>query len=258
MSSRPDRHAAEHALAIAALQAGDLAGAELARAEAIRDSCAACAALYADLETLRTAVRAMPMPPRRRDYRLSEADAARLRPSTWRRLVAWLAAPGSTVRPLATGLATLGLAGLILASLPGLPILGSGAAAPAPAYQVTMGPADAEMTPGGPVEPSKAGGGGQAAPSQVPVPTAAPVMVVPGSPVAAPSPGEGITGAGEADGTATGSVTPDERSRNVAEAARLGNAGATGPSLAALASMALLVAGLGLFGARWAARRARS
>ena len=61
----------------------------------------------------RAATRAMPTPARPRDYQLTPADAARLRPAGWRR---WIAAIGSArdtfSRPLAVGLTTLGLAGL--------------------------------------------------------------------------------------------------------------------------------------------------
>ena len=253
MSNRVDDHAAEHALAIAALQAGDLAGPELARAEGLRTSCAACAALHADLGTLRSAVRTMPVPPRWRDYRLTEADAARLRPTGWRRLLEWLAAPGSSVRPLATGLATLGIAGLLLTGLPGLSLFGSTASAPVPvpAYQVTMGPADIELATGAPSEPPKMGPGSLAVPTQAPAATAAPAMGAAESPAAEPSAGEGITGAGQKDSSANRSATPDESSRDAAQ--RVGRESAD-PSFVALASLVRLAAGLGLFGARWAVR----
>ncbi len=117
----PAADAEAHATQIVALDAGDLAGPDLARAEAVLAACAGCAALRDDLAAIRGAMTSLPVPVRRRDYRLTEADAARLRPSGWRRLVGWLAAPGSTVRPLATGLATLGVVGLLLtAGLPGI------------------------------------------------------------------------------------------------------------------------------------------
>ena len=69
---------------------------------------------------LRGATAALPAPARTRDYRLTDADAARLRPTQWRRLVGWLGAPRSTVRPIAGALATLGIAGLLLSTTPGL------------------------------------------------------------------------------------------------------------------------------------------
>jgi hypothetical protein len=254
MSSPSDRHAAEHALAIAALQAGDLAGPELARAEDLRKSCPACAALYADLGTLRSAVRALPPSPRRRDYRLTEADAARLQPTGWRRFVGWLAAPRSSVRPLATSLATLGLAGLLLTSIPGLTLFGSAAATSAPAYLVTMGPADAELATGAPAEPPQPGT--VAAPTRAPAASAAPANA-PEGPAAEPSPGGQVAGAGQEGSSATRSAAPDESSRNAAGKGQLADQEPSGPSLVALASVVLLIAGLGLFAGRWAARRAR-
>jgi hypothetical protein len=128
MSFVPHAPAAEseaHASQIVALDAGDLAGPDVVRAEALLVACSGCAALRDDLAAIRGAMTSLPVPARRRDFRLTEADAARLRPSGWRRLVAWLVAPGSTVRPLATGLATLGVVGLLLTA--GLPGVGGGA-----------------------------------------------------------------------------------------------------------------------------------
>lgn len=122
----PAAESEAHASLIVALEAGDLAGPELLRAETLLAGCAGCTALRGDLGAIRGAMTSLPVPARRRDYRLTEADAARLRPSGWRRLVGWLTAPGSSVRPLATGLATLGLVGLLLTA--GLPGLGGSAA----------------------------------------------------------------------------------------------------------------------------------
>ena len=82
---------------------------------------------------LAAAVPTAALPARPRDYTLSDADAARLRPAGWRR---WLAAIGTSrdavTRPLAVGLTTLGLAGLLVATVPGaLPSAGSAGAAAA-------------------------------------------------------------------------------------------------------------------------------
>ncbi len=121
----PAAAAAEHAALVVALDAGDLAGRDLDQAAALVGTCAGCASLLADLALVRAATAALPAPRRTRDYRLTDADAARLRPSTWGRLLEWLAAPRSSVRPLAGGLAALGIAGLLLATTPGF--LGSSA-----------------------------------------------------------------------------------------------------------------------------------
>jgi hypothetical protein len=116
----PATAAAEHATLVVALDAGDLAGADRDRALALAAACAGCASLLGDLAAIRAATAALPAPARRRDYRLTDADAARLRPSPWRRLVHWLGAPQSTVRPFAGAIATLGIAGLLLSATPGL------------------------------------------------------------------------------------------------------------------------------------------
>ncbi len=115
----PAAAAAEHAALIVALDAGDLAGRERDDATTLASTCAGCASLLDDLAVLRAATAALVVTPRTRDFRLTEADAARLRPSTWRSLVRWLAAPRSTVRPLAGGLAALGIVGLLLTTTPG-------------------------------------------------------------------------------------------------------------------------------------------
>ena len=116
----PAAAAVEHSALIAGLDAGDLAGVERDRAATLAGTCTGCASLLADLAIIRVAIAALPATPRTRDYRLTDADALRLRPSAWGRLVGWLGAPRSTVRPLAGGLAALGIAGLLLSTTPGL------------------------------------------------------------------------------------------------------------------------------------------
>ena len=101
------------------LAADDLASSELEVVRAQVAECPACAELLADLVSIMAATAQLPGPQRTRDFRLTEADAARLRPPGWRGLLARLGSPGfAFVKPLAGGLAALGVAGLILASLP--------------------------------------------------------------------------------------------------------------------------------------------
>jgi len=94
-------------------------------------ACPDCVALHSDLVAIAAALPDAAIPVRPRDYRLGPADAARLRRTGWRR---WFAAVGSSrdtvTRPLAIGLTTLGLAGLLLTALPSLPFAGT-ASAPA-------------------------------------------------------------------------------------------------------------------------------
>jgi hypothetical protein len=76
--------------------------------------CTACAALAADIESIRLATIALPAPQRTRDYRLDAATAARLR----RRRFSF---PDWLFRPLAPGLVAAGLALLLLSPGAALP-----------------------------------------------------------------------------------------------------------------------------------------
>jgi hypothetical protein len=275
----PAPDAEDHATLIVAFDAGDLAGDELQRATSLVDACAGCAALRDDLAAIRGAMTALPVPPRRRDYRLTAEDAARLRPSGWRGLVGWLAAPGSSVRPLATGLAALGVAGLLLTA--GLPSLGSSASAPLSAV-------------GAPVENPEPYGAGDArnlgatyAPEALP--SAAPAAVpgieaspapgdVPGTEAtAAPSAGPFEVPAAGVAGEASPATTGERNSTTGAPGEKVDGTGATdeaaggatagdgatqdatatepGPPLSVILSAALLAAGIGLFLARAVALR---
>ena len=124
-----DRH---DSTVVAALAADDLAGTDRDQALELTRSCADCALLHADLRALARATASAPPPfaSRQRDFRLTPDDAARLRPAGWRRLVAALSRPPSGLtRNLGVGLATLGLAGLLIGNV--RVDLGSSAAAPA-------------------------------------------------------------------------------------------------------------------------------
>jgi hypothetical protein len=96
-------------------------------------TCPACRALHVDLLTLQLAVRAAWCPRRERDHRLTAADAIRLQRGRWRRLFGAIGTPRDTLtRPLALSFTGLGLAGLLLTTLPaGLSMGASSAAAPA-------------------------------------------------------------------------------------------------------------------------------
>ena len=77
----PATAAREHATLVVALDAGDLVGADRDRAATLAATCAGCASLLDDLAAIRAATATLPAPVRRRDYRLTDADAARLRPT---------------------------------------------------------------------------------------------------------------------------------------------------------------------------------
>jgi hypothetical protein len=186
----PAAEAPDHAALIVALDADDIAGADRVRAEALAASCAGCSSLLADLALIRAALPVLAAPPRRRDYRLTEEDAARLRPAGLRhRVLDWLAAPRSSVRPLATGLATLGVVGLLVAAgLPGLGGVGSSGT-----MLTTSAPAEEAVPAGGGAPPEL---GATAVP--LPAATAAPSVQAPGFAAPTSPPPDGAAAVGEA------------------------------------------------------------
>lgn len=112
-----DRH---DTMLVAALAAGDLAATDRDQAIALTASCAACATLRDDLVAIARATALVPPPiaAHGRDFRLTPADAARLQPGGWRRLVAAFSAPRAAfTRPLGVGLTTLGLVGLLIGNV---------------------------------------------------------------------------------------------------------------------------------------------
>ena len=129
MTPIPASHADHDPLAVAAHAAGDATGSELDDALALVAGCADCAALHHDLRAIALAMPALPAPVRTRDFRLTPEQAASLRPPAWRRLLAPLAGPRfAFAGPLGTGLATLGIAGFLLAGTVGMPLAGTAAA----------------------------------------------------------------------------------------------------------------------------------
>ncbi|MGH2463848.1 MAG: hypothetical protein ACRDGI_00155, partial [Candidatus Limnocylindrales bacterium] len=103
-------HSSDHdETLIARLAAGDLDESEAGRARALVASCPACAEIESDLRSIIAATAALPAPRRSRDFRLTEADAIRLRGTAWRRFVGRFGGPRlAFTRPLATGLVALG------------------------------------------------------------------------------------------------------------------------------------------------------
>jgi hypothetical protein len=269
----PAAAAVEHAALIAALDAGDLAGIERDRAATLVGTCTGCASLLADLSVLRAATAALPVVPRTRDYRLTGADVARLRPSAWGRLVGWLGAPRSKVRPLAGGLAALGIAGLLLSTTPGFfgqaamtlsttgaPVVAPGDAGGAGAArevspQLSTAPTTQAVpgaTPGPkavPVPSPAALPAPSPAAAGVPAPTAPPSAGVLTGPAAAATPGSSgfSTDAGAMD-SASKAAPPEgsqaERNATLTPASEPARPDRT--MLLAL-SLALLAAGIGLF-----------
>ena len=133
MPHLPDSQHPDHDLElIAAYAAGDATGPELDRATARVATCGDCAALHHDLRSIAAAMPAVPAPTRTRDFRLTPEQAAELRPSGLRGLLATLSGPRfSFATPVGTGLAALGIVGVLVAS-GGLPVGGAGTASPQP------------------------------------------------------------------------------------------------------------------------------
>jgi hypothetical protein len=118
-ATSPD-HDLHDRLLVAALAAGDLAATDRDHALALIRSCPACAELHDDLIAIAHATASVPpIAARPRDFQLTPADAARLRPSGLRGVLARLAgAPRGATRPLGAGLAMIGLVGLLVGNAP--------------------------------------------------------------------------------------------------------------------------------------------
>jgi hypothetical protein len=145
-------HAQHDPLLVASLAAGDLAGADRDHATAQIAACADCAELHADLILIARATAALPPAVAPRDFTLTPEQAAALRPGGWRRLVAAISGSRPLMsRQLGIGLATLGLAGLLVSTLPSIQLGGNSAAAPAaqPAAQAAPAAAAAGSASGG-------------------------------------------------------------------------------------------------------------
>jgi hypothetical protein len=245
-----------------------LAPSDLARARAQVASCPDCGLLLADLLSVAAASPSAAMPARPRDFTLTPADADRLRPRGLRRLVGLIGTSRDAFsRPLAIGLTTIGLAGLLVGIVPGaLPSLGMGGAASAPSAAPAELNAPAAAPAPGPSgaapAPDTAGaavneGGAQASAAASAAAQAPAASVTDGL---APAPGGGqpaasddltvLSGAGEdATESDTERVSPDD-----GDLFALSDEDAAGSPLIA-ASGLLLLAGLVLFVLRWSRRQ---
>jgi hypothetical protein len=177
--SRADR-SADHAthdlfvIAAAADRGADDAARSAARQQAA--TCTECSALLADLHAIRTNLSALPRELAvTRDFRISPERAAQLRGGGWRRLLERFSRAPS-LRPMASALTTLGVAGLVITVA--LPTLlggfGGGAASTAgPAELQDQGSTGAAHAPAASAAPGNDSGAGAPKAGQ----TAAPVTV---------------------------------------------------------------------------------
>lgn len=254
-------HDSHDLLLVSAWAAGDAGPADEARARAIVDSCAECAALATDIRSIAAATAALPAPVRTRDFRLTEADAARLRPAGWRLALRALTSPTlAFTRPLAAGLTTLGLVGIVVTSVPmGMFSAATGGAAGAgPAS--SQEPAETRDAPETFRSPAAVGAAPPPGATSVP-------GVLRGAEVASPAP----SGVASFDSLAGGVASPETTSQAPEDTIGSVDAGADPDRLSqgdgalrsegsgvspffALSAAAFLL-GLGLFVLRWTARR---
>lgn len=268
-------HASHDTMLVASLADHSLAPSERTAAEALVAACGPCADIYNDLLALQSATKAMPTPTRPRDYALTPDDAVRLRPGGWRRFVAAFGTSRDMLsRPLAVGLTTLGLAGLLVATIPS--VLPGQATSSVPTEPSALsaagqgGPVTVEGAPGagqdtsgqGPAAalPSGAPASGDAlAPVYDTVASPAPVVAAPSGRIGSalsdgvtPTPGLGAITNGSGKGQV---AAPGQPSTLTASTATDLTADSTGISTLVILSGAFLIAGLGLFAIRWTARR---
>lgn len=256
----PTTHAGHDLSIVAALaaRAADVDAAETATARAQVASCPACADALADFTALQTALPATATPRRPRDFSLSPADAQRLHRSGWRRFLTYFGSPRDGFsRPLAIGLTTLGLAGVLLASIPSATLMGGSGAAPAneaaPIQQAAPAPGVGGAAPASAASAAPA----SAASASAPMPAVAGSVTdrtsleAAGLASAAPSAPSASTDSHVFTGGNPDEVVPDITG-GVDMALR---DDASGFSVLFVVGGALLIAGLGLFALRWSARR---
>jgi LPXTG-motif cell wall-anchored protein len=247
------------------------------RAEALVASCEACASLRHDLVAITAAAATAALPARPREFTLTAADAERLRPRGLRR---WIRSIGSSrdafSRPLALGLTTMGIVGLLVASAPGA-MFGLGGAASGPAPEAAFSTVEDQAAPisAAPAAGASIAVGGAAAPApSAPAASVAPAEQPLAATTAPDTAAERPAGtadprilAGSSDGPAVddGALAPgadtagegsaDARNGLDAAASEPATASTSSPSALAILAGAALLAGVGLFILRWRNRR---
>jgi hypothetical protein len=241
--ANPAIHAAHDPTWMAALATRDpdLSPSERTRAQSALESCGACADLFADLVAVSAAIPSAAIPTRPRDFTLTAGDAARLQPRGLRRLLRSIGSARDGVTfPLALGLTTMGIAGLLVATVPTMSGMGGVTAGAAPEVLSTVGnavpaPAAASAAP--------AASGVRGLDTEIYGVSAAPTSeTTGGGEVFFGDDGDGLLEAQRQDA--------DDMAREAA----LRDDG-TGLSTLLIVALTLLIAGLGLFALRWTARR---
>jgi hypothetical protein len=249
---------------VASLADRTLAPSERATAQVLVDTCDRCAELHADVVTLAAATRAMPTPARSHDYTLTADQAARLRGSAWRRFIGVFGSPRDALsRPLAVGLTTLGIAGLLVASLPSMSFGGassaSGPTAQPGASSEAGAPGFGVPAPAATGVTSVAGDASTAAASAAPgalAPVAAsepPYRAIQGTgQIPVPSPATVVAPDINASGKGTGAGAAEAAPSGLQADSTMAQAATWSLSFV---STVLLVVGLAIFAIRWGARR---
>jgi hypothetical protein len=267
MTNLPVDHATHDELLIASLLGRSQDDPDRDRAEILVATCADCAALHRDLVALSAATRTLPTPPRPRDFTLSPGDAARLRPRGWRRLIGAFGSSRDVLsRPLAMGLTTLGLVGLLVAVVPGLLSGQAGAG----------GISSMQSLAGAPVNPETFDASREAAPSAAPAPSAAapapegqfgpsappaPAALAPAASAAPSEPssdglasGPAVSNGGAAIAPAPSSSVPGPVNETTGNTSVPAGSAVENSALIELAALLLLL-GLVTFALRWMVRR---
>jgi hypothetical protein len=244
------QHSVHDTTLIAGFAAGDLAGSELDRAQALVTTCTDCAALHRDLVAIAAATRALPNLARApRDFRIDAEQAARLGRRSWLRgFLRPFASAGSSARPLATAFTSLGVAGLLVVTILPAVLSGLGGAA-----ATTGGPRElAAGAPGptnAPVAPAPGAGGG---------PTITPDRVESGSnqygPAWSGKPTDTRDDAQPTDYDAVAIQGAEGSPKAATTDGKFGVESGSPPNPVFVGSLALIAVGLALFGLRFAGR----
>jgi hypothetical protein len=241
-------------------------------------ACTACADVLADLVLLQTTLPDTATPARPRDFALTPTDAARLRSGGWHRVLGFVgSARDSFTRPLAVGLTSLGLVGLLVATVPSFIGGSGGAAALAPVERTSAGSdiAGEAGQPAGAAPAASAAPSASVAAASLAAPVPAPVAGAVAS--EAPSIGAQARGSNATDRYATSTEpqelaasgetvfaggNPDELQATTGGRDTTGDGGllsirddGSGLSVLFVVAGAMLIAGLGLFLLRWTSRR---
>lgn len=263
MTDSRSEHAAHDRLLVANLVDRSVSDTERARAEEQLAACSDCVLLYEDLVALSAATRSLLVPARPRDFTLTPADAGRLRVRGWRRVLAAIGTSRDVFsRPLAVGLTTLGLAGLLVATIPvALTGLG-GSATSLPTVGNAVGDAaggaasNPERLSQASAAPSAQAESGPAAAAAAPSPAASRAAApVPAASVASDTEREGADNLFVGGESSPLAGEPDGRSGFDLYGRSLSTEEPFAPFAMIVVAGLLLLAGLGLFGLRWVARR---